>query len=656
MATIVRTACNRDCPDACGIVATLEDGRVVSMRGDPEHPITRGYLCERTSRYLKRQYDPARLTAPRVRHNGSFRESSWDAALDLVAERLAAIRDESGPEAILHYRSGGSLGALKIVNDWFFECLGGARIKKGDICSGAGEAAQEADMGVADAHDPEDLLNSRCVVLWGKNVTTSFIHMLPTLKEVRRRGASVVLVDPAPGKTERFADFVVRPRPGCDRFLALAVARWMLDHDAVDPTLPEWSVGHDAFLDVVRSRTLEAWAREADVSAADATELARLYSTQRPANIQVGWGLQRRRYGALTVRLLDALGAVSGNLGVPGGGVTFYYWRRRAFDTTTYSPPEERAGIPEPLLGPGILEAKDPSVRAVVVDNGNPVAMLPESRTVERALRTRDLVVVLEQFMTDTAECADVVLPVTTMLEEHDVLGAFGHHYLIGVQPAVAPPPGVKSDLEIYQALAERLGFGDRLAGSAQEWLDRLLAPVGDQVRVDALRGRAVRNPLAPRVLFEGKRFATTDGRFHFVESPALAPPERDADYPLFLGSFSTPQAQSSQWARPIAGRALEARVHPDAVPWARDGAAARLRSRQGSLRVRVRHDPRLQRDLVVVPKGGWLRDGQAANSLIRAEATDMGLGAAFYDEPVRLEPENGRSGATGVSDALRSS
>jgi anaerobic selenocysteine-containing dehydrogenase len=637
--TTIRTACTRDCPDACGILASVEDGRVVALRGDPDHPVTRGFLCERTSRYLQRQYDPTRLTQPLVRRNGGFEAATWDEALDFVAEGLARIRDESGPEAVLHYRSGGSLGAMKIVNDWFFECFGGARVKKGDICSGAGEAAQEADMGVSDAHDLDDLLNSRCVLLWGKNITTSFVHMLPTLKELRRRGARLVLIDPVAGKTARFVDRVVQPRPGCDRFLALGMARWLLDHEAVDPTLADWSVGHTAFLDVVRSRSVDEWAQGAALPPDDVRELARLYSTNRPANIQVGWGLQRRRFGATTVRLLDALGALSGNLGVAGGGVTFYYRRRRAFASKTYGPPESRRGIPEPLLGPGIFEASEPPVRAVVVDNGNPVAMLPESRTVARALRSRALVVVLEQFMTDTADCAHVVLPVTTMLEEHDVLGAFGHHHLIATQPAAQPPANVKTDLEIYQALANRLGFGDRLAGSAQEWLERLLAPVRGTIRVEELRGRAVRNPLAPRLLFEGHRFATADGRFHFVTDPSLEAPPRDEAFPLLLGSFSTPRAQSSQWSRPIAGRALEARVHPEAAPWARDGVGARLRSRYGAMQVVVRLDATLQRDLVVVPKGGWLRHGQAANSLIRAEATDLGLGAAFYDEPVRLEP-----------------
>jgi len=639
--TLLHTACNRDCPDACGIVATVEDGRVLALAGDPEHPVTRGFLCERTSRFLRRQYDPARLTQPLVRGETGFVEASWDEALERVASGLERIRRESGAEAVLHYRSGGSLGALKILNDWFFECFGGARVKKGDICSGAGEAAQVADMGVSDSSDLDDLLHSRSILLWGKGVTTSFVHMLPVLKQARKRGAAIVLIDPAPGKTARFADLVVSPRPGTDRFLALGIAHWIAAHGGVDPTLDEWSVGSAAFVELARSRSLNQWAGACELEPGALESVAQLYA-RSPANIQVGWGLQRRLHGGATVRVLDALAAMSGNLGVSGGGVTFYYKRRRAFDTERWAAPDSRRGIPEPLLGEGILAATDPPVRAVVIDNGNPVAMLPDSHTVARALETRELVVVLDQFMTDTAARAHVVLPVTTMLEEEDLIGAYGHHYLRAAQPVARRPQGVRTDLEIYQALATRLGFGDKLAGSARDWCEKLLAPVQGRVTVDMLQNGPVRNPLAAQVLFADRKFFTADGMFHFVERVALETEKPNAEFPLTLGSFSTSEAQSSQWSRPVAGQPFTVRCHPSAAPWATEGVPARLCSRSGSMAVRVHLDAAVHPSLVCIPKGGWLVHGQAANVLVRASATDIGLGACYYDEPVRLEPGNG--------------
>jgi anaerobic selenocysteine-containing dehydrogenase len=635
----LHTACTRDCPDACGIVATVRDGRVVAIAGDKHHPVTRGFLCERTSRYLTRQYSPERLTHPLLRRDGVFVRTSWDEALDQVAGTLARIRAESGPEAVLHYRSGGSLAILKNLNDYFFECFGGARVKLGDVCAGAGEAAQVLDLGASESHAHDDLLNSRCILLWGKNVLTSFLHMLPEIKAARRRGAVVVLIDPVPQRTRQHVDLWVQPRPGADRFLALGMARVLYERGWVDGTLADWSVGAADFERLALARPVVEWARAADVPAAQLAELAELYGTRKPGNIQVGWGLQRRLHGGQTVRVLDALAALAGNFGVPGGGVTFYYRRRDAFHLAPYVAPKERRGIPEPLLGEGILAAQDPPVRAVVVDNGNPVAMLPDSQRVAAALRSRELVVVLEQFMTDTAACADVVLPVTTMLEEADLLGAFGHHHLIATQPVAARPPEAKTDLEIYQALAERLGFGDKLRGTPEEWSERLLARLRGQVDLDMLRRGAVRNPLAPPVLYAGRRFPTADGRFHFVTEVDLQEPADDTEFPLQLASFSTPLAQSSQWSVPVDGEPLEARCHPHSAAGLADGARARLRSRVGALEVVLRHDPEMRRDLLLVPKGGWLRHGRAANALVSARATDFGLGAAYYDERVRLEP-----------------
>lgn len=639
MKHVLRTACTRDCPDACGIRATVEDGRVVALAGDKEHPVTRGFLCERTSRYLRRQYSPERLLHPLVKRDGRFVETGWDEALDLVASRLAAIRAESGPEAVLHYRSGGSLAILKTLNDWFFECFGGARVKKGDICSGAGEAAQEEDLGVSESHSLDDLLHSRVIFLWGKNVLTSFLHLLPVLKEARARGARIVLVDPVPSKTVRFADEWVQPRPGADRFLALGMARVLFERGLLDPTVSEWSTGLAGFRALAFARSAREFARAADVAPATVEHLAEMYGTLRPGNIQVGWGLTRRLHGGSTVRVLDALAAIAGNLGVPGGGVTFYYRRRGAFDVARWRPPAERAGLPEASLGEAILAAEDPPVRAVVVDCGNPVAMLPDSRTVARALETREFVVVLEQFLTDTAQRAHVVLPTTTMLEEEDLLGAYGHHYLTATRAVAARPSGVKTDLEIYQALADRLGFGGRLRGTAAAWAERMLAPVGEHVALEELQARAVQNPLAATVLFADRRFATPDGRFHFVSGVDLDPEPGDPAYPLQLGCFSTPEAQSSQWSVPVEGRLLEARVHPRAAGGIADGVRAWIASRIGHLQVVVRHDPELRADMIVVPKGGWLAHGHAANALVRARPTDLGGGAAYYDERVRLEP-----------------
>ncbi len=639
MAHEVRTACTRDCPDACQIIATVEDGKVTRLRGDPEHPVTRGFLCYRTDHYLERQYSAERLTQPLVRRGGALSPATWDEALDLVAGKLAEARDRHGPASILHYQSGGSLGLLKLLNRRFFELLGPVTHKRGDICSGAGEAAQVADMGVSDAHDLDDLENSRAIVLWGKNVAETGVHLAPHLKRARARGATVVQIDPVHNaRTLQVCDRHYPVRPGGDGFLALGVARVLLDEGWTDPDAPSYTDGFAAFASLARRHTVEGWAALADLPPSAPREIAELLGRRRPATIFVGWGLGRRLHGSATVRLIDALGALTGNLGVPGGGVSFYFQRRGGFDTSFVKRPENGGArtLLEPLLGEEILRA-DPPIRVAVVDNANPVSQLPDSATVARALASVDFLVVLDAFLTDTAELAHVVLPTTTMLEEHDVVGAFGHAWVQLSQPVVPPPSGVLSDLAIYQALARRLGFGDALAPPPEAWIDRLLAPMAPAgVTREALQRRALRKPAAPRVLFEGRRFPTATGRFQLIDAFPESPPSLDEGYPLCLMSNASYRSQASQMPRSAQQEPPVVTLHPDAAPGHADGDLATLASPLASVTVRLRFDPEQRRDVAVYAKGRWGTLG-GPNALVRARATDAGGGAAYYDQGVRV-------------------
>ena len=641
MRHVVRTACTRDCPDACQILATVEDGRVVALRGDPTHPITKGFLCYRTDHFLERQYSPERLTTPLVRRDGVLVPATWDEALDLVASELRAAIADHGAESIFHYQSGGSLGVLKLLNRKFFEALGPVTHKRGDICSGAGDAAQLADMGREDAHDATDLANSRAIVLWGKNVAETGVHLIPFLKAARARGVPIVQIDPiANRKTLALSDRHYAVRPGGDGYLALGIARALFDRGAIDPRARERSDGYAAFEALAHRHDVAGWAARADLAPKDVDDLATLYGETKPAALFVGWGLGRRLHGSATIRLLDALGLLTGNLGVPGGGVSYYFQRRGGFDTS-FVKRRENAGARtflEPLLGQELLAA-DPKVRVAIVDNGNPVSQLPDSAAVARGLGAVGFLVVLDAFLTDTAELAHVVLPTTTMLEEDDVVGAYGHAWVQLAQPVVDPPEGARSDLTIYQALAARLGIGDALAGAATEWIDRFLAPMAaGGVTRERLKAGALRKPDAPRVLYEDGRFDTANHRFQLITEFPAEPPALEEGYPLHLMSISTYKSQSSQLtreeqegARPIVI------VHPDAAPGKQSGDVAEVSSPLGSVHVTLSFDPSQRRDVVIFHKGRWAKYG-GPNTLIRARETDAGGGAAYYDQGVRLD------------------
>lgn len=636
----IKTSCNRDCPDACGIVATVEDGRVTRLQGDPEHPVTRGFLCYRTNRFLERQYDPGRLTTPLILRSSGLEPASWDEALDLVAAKMVRVREESGGAAILNYRSGGSLGLMKHIIDYFFERFGPVTIKSGDICSGAGDAAQLADFGEEDSHDLFDLLNSRTIVLWGKNPYVSSVHLLPVLREARSRGARLVQIDPVRHRGADLAQIFLQPRPGGDMAVALGILRLLFEWGKTDPDAASYCDNLDELRAAALSRPLGGWADLAGVSAEEIERVSRAYA-DGPSAILVGWGLQRRARGSATVRLLDALCAVSGNLGVAGGGVSFYFKRRGAFDLSfTRGLAIAPRSIPEPLLGPGILAAVDPPIRMVWVSNANPVAMLPDSHTVARALHTRELTVVVDAFLTDTARTAHVVLPTTTMLEDDDLVGAYGHHYLGNVRPVVPPPDGVKSDYRILQELAPRVGLDAELARSVCDWKRRLLGPVSGQgASLEALEHGPVRNPLVPEVLFAGRRVPTATGRVNLIRELDPEPPRATAERPLLLMALASEKSQASQWPSHQQEGPATVTVHPDAANGFRHGDLVRLESGLGSIEVVVKLDPRQRRDVALMDKGGWLHRGRCANVLVLAQATDAGGGAAYYDTPVRLLP-----------------
>ena len=340
-----KTTCNRDCPDACSIVATVKEGRITHLGGDPDHPITQGFLCYRTSHFLNQQYAPDRVTQPLLRspQTGKLEPVSWDRALTFAAEALLRIRAESGPAAIFHYRSGGTLGMVPKIVDLFFEHFGPVTVKRGDICSGAGDYAQEADFGVEDSSDVFDLYNAKSILLWGKNVWASSPHLIPILREAKRRGARLTLIDPVWHRTATLCERTIAVRPGGDFALAMAVAQRLHQQGKWTPQAAQFCDHLPEFTALCQQKSVAAWAHDADVTLAEVDHLAQALSDAAPATILVGWGMGRRGNGVAIVRALDALGAVSGNLGVPGGGVSFYFKRRGSFDLSMLKGPKARA-------------------------------------------------------------------------------------------------------------------------------------------------------------------------------------------------------------------------------------------------------------------------------------------------------------------------
>ncbi|HEY3316605.1 MAG TPA: molybdopterin-dependent oxidoreductase [Bacillota bacterium] len=665
----IRTACPLDCWDACALLVDVEDGRAVAVRGDPDHPITAGFACPKAQRQLERLYSPSRLLYPLVRPapGAAFQRASWDSALDLVAERLTEVKRRYGPLGILLNYDAGAGGLLKSLERRFWNLFGGVTLPVGSLCWGGGIAAQKYDFGDVLGHDPADTPNSRLLILWGRNPVFTSPHFVPLIKKARTAGARVVLIDPVRTASASLADQHIAPRPGSDGALALGMASAIIEEGLLHREfIAARTKGFEEFAALAAEYPPERAADLCDVPAEVIRDLARLYAETKPAAIHLGYGLQRYANGGAAIRAIDALGALTGNIGRAGGGVNY---ANRASDGAfpdlgAGDRATARRGLVRARLGAEILAAKDPPIKALFVTRSNPVAQSPNTNRLLDALGTVDFKVVVDLTLTDTAAQADVVLPCTTPFEEEDVCFCSWHNHITYGVSVVAPVGEARSDLTIYSALAGRLGFGDELSRSAGEWIEAYFARLAEAgVRAAEVRGTSFRNPFAADVPWADGQFKTPSGRFEFASSraaadghdplPGFAEPvewvgrdragrgraDREssggAEFPLQLITPRHRETLNSQfYMRVSRGRGLEVEVSPGFAEGRRlaDGEPVRVVSPRGEVRARVRVNGGLRNDVALIYAGGSLAAGEAVNLLTADRETDLGHGAAYYD------------------------
>lgn len=648
------TTCTRDCPNTCGLIATVEDGRLVRLRGDPDHPLTAGAACHKCFRYIERVYSPERVTHPLRRVDGRWRRATWDEALDLVADKLRDVAAESGPEAILHYQGYGERTALKLLNRYFFNLLGGVTTLRGSLCGGAGQGAQDLDFGTRVSHDPLDHYNSASMILWARNPVSTNISLVRIARDIRNRGGTVVVIDPARTRSVSIADHHIRPRPGRDGCLAMAASKLILRDGAEDRAFLEARcdgfAGYEAILDRF---SVEELCSLAGVSVDDARLVADVMARQRPASILLGWGLHRHEQAHLSIRPIDALAAISGNLGVPGGGVSQGFEEYGPYDQRWWGDslnPERRTFFAG-RVGEAMLSADDPPVRAVFVTAANPVCSAPNTDRVAEAFRRAEMVVYSGHFLDDTAELADIFLPATTFLEETDVVAAYGHNYVGPVNRVIEPVGEARSEFRMFHDLAARFPFADAFRRSEEEWLVALCAPLWAQGADPAALRRGAFRQDKPMVPYADGVFPTGTGRFRFMDrfDPALLDGEgRGYPYTLLTiaphGFICSERTLAEHDPLPTVRLNTAEAIRCDA----RDGQAVWVRSERGRIMARLRVGENMRNDVAVAERGGWNRAGHGLNRLTRDMESAVGGGTPFYSTRVAVEPcaENGVVGS----------
>ncbi len=674
----MHSVCALDCPDCCSILVTVEDGRATRLRGNPDHPVTRGFLCAKVAQYLEREYHPDRLLYPLRRTGakgeGRFDRISWDEALNTIASRLKAITAEFGSEAVLPYSYAGTMGLLNGsgMDRRFFHRLGASRLDR-TICSSAGGAGLTATLGLRYATEPEQFRHSKLILAWAANILGTNVHLWPFIVEARRQGAKFYVIDPVRTRTAALADKHFAINPGTDLALALGLMNVIISERLYDAGYVErYTDGFDSLRNHVKNYPPQRAAEVTGIEPEEIVMLAREYATTRPAAIRLNYGIQRSERGGTAVRAVTMLPALIGSWKEAGGGLQLstsqaFHFNRKGLERADLQ--KRSLGRPARLvnmaeLGKALTQLDNPPVKALVVYNSNPACIAPNQNLVRRGLARDDLfTVVLEQFQTDTADHADIVLPVTTFLENTDLYLAYGHHYLQMARPAVPPPGEAKPNVEIFRLLAERMGFDDPcFRESADDMIRTLLAsghPFLEGITIEELdREHSVRLRVSPDgepfLPFAEGGFGTPSGKCNLsADGLEYEPPAESRfgledlrrRYPIELVSPKNDDSMNSTFGhRPAVDRqtATVALNPADAATRGiEDGDRVRLFNDRGSVTLVAEVSDVVRAGVARASSVRWNKkamDRRNVNVLTSDRLTDIGGGPTFYSCLVQVE------------------
>ena len=685
--------CSHDCPDSCAILVTInESGVATRVQGDPDHSVTRGFLCGKVAKYLDRVYSPSRLLypmrrraaapkgrTPNARDAEAFERISWDEALDIIAERLRLIAQEHGPESILPYSYAGNMGVLGYgsMDRRFFHRLGASQLDR-TICATTGADAIMSVYGSRLGTDPEHFRHARYIIAWAANIHGNNVHLWPFVEEARRQGARLVVIDPFLTRTARVADWHIPIQPGTDAALALGLMHVIIKEGLYDRDyVAKHTHGFEPLREHVAPYTPEHVSCLTGIAAADITRLAREYATTAPAVIRLNYGVQRSQNGGAAARAVCMLPALIGAWKQLGGGLQLSTGGAFKFNAEALERPDLMLASPlhRPAriinmsrLGHALTELDAPAVKALFVYNSNPAAIAPNQNAVVRGLMRSDLfTVVHEQFFTDTTDYADLVLPATTFLEHKDFQGAYGHYFLQLSEQSIAPLGEARSNVWLFSQLGQRMGFSEPcFHDSVDDLIEQALnAPAMEGITRQQLEAKKEHPPAVPRqrgtaavcqgrlchaqrqgrVLFEhsgcpGTRTAAgisssrriAPGRRCVYLSPRVFAPQGRQLYELHLRQPSQPPEDGI--------------ARPDIHARGRRRRAPDRRSRIGGDLQRARQNPatspyRWQR---AGRRGSGqpqleqaVRRGNNVNALTSERLTDLGRGATFYSTLVEV-------------------
>ncbi|WP_336782219.1 molybdopterin oxidoreductase family protein [Paenibacillus illinoisensis] len=673
--------CPLDCPDTCGLLLHKENGKIVKVAGNPDHPITKGAICNKVRNMAERVYHPERLQYPMRRvgakGEGKFERISWDEAIHEITGKFKSISEKYGSESILPYSFYGNMGILGVdgMDRRFFNALGASMLEQ-TICNAAGNTGWKYTMGSNRGTLPEDTEHSDLILVWGGNIVSTNMHQVVLAEKARKKGAQIVVIDVHRNRTAQWGDWFIPLYPGTDSALALGLMNVLFDRGLTDEAFMEkYTVGHEALRDHVRDYTPERVARITGVPEADIVKLAELYGNAQAAHIHIGNGLQHHDNGGMNVRSIACLPAITGQWLNRGGGAV----RTNSYASTNSDAlerPELRSNSEARVvnmnrIGEALLEAQQP-IRALMVYCSNPLVVAPDTERVERGFAREDLfTVVHDLFMTDTAKYADIVLPAKSSFEATDLYTSYWHQYVHLQEPVIAPIGESKSNVELFSLLGQAMGYDPEIFGETPEqMIADALADTGNPymngVTLEALQEhRFVKLDMSSHDSFL-EQLPTPSGKIELYSEtmaerglPPLPtyralvegydgehPAGPDDVHPLMFLSPPNHNFLNSTFANTEKHQRMEKmpmlQIHPEDAAHRNieDGDAVVVWNDRGRIELTAKVSESMLPGTVISQGLWWDGSGrkQRVNSLTSNRLSDMGNGATFFSATVEVK------------------
>ncbi|PRS61285.1 oxidoreductase [Bacillus sp. GBSW19] len=667
---IFKSVCSLDCPDQCGLLIHKENGKIVKVQGDPDHPVTQGNICNKVRNVTARLYDEKRLTTPLKRvgrkGDGQFAPITWEEAIETIRQKWTKLIEEKGPESILPYSFYGNMGNLNAegMDRRFFYRLGSSQLDR-TICQSAGTTGYKYTMGASIGTDPEDTIHTKLFIFWGINAVSTNMHQITLAQKARKQGAKIVVIDVHKNQTGRMADWFIPLRPGTDSALALGIMHVLFKEGLTDEAfLEEYTTGHKELREHVKQYDPDTVEGITGVSKEDILTLARMYAETSPSLIRIGNGLQHHDNGGMSIRTISCLPALTGQWLYKGGGAmksnsSFLSYNETALQRPDLLKDRTPRSFNMNQLG-SVLTNAAPSIDSLFVYSCNPAVVTPEANKVREGLLREDLfTVVHDLFLTETAAYADIVLPATSAFENEDFYTSYWHHYIQIQEPVIERYGESKSNTEVFRLLAHAMGFeNEAFRETDAELMEQALHhpenPHYEDISYEALKEKkwikAKRGP------FQDLKLSTPSGKIELYSEqmkkdgypalPTYVPLYQESDYPLtfipgpnhnFLNStFSLHEKHQKLEKFPK----LHMNEEDAKAREIEDGDMVRVLNDRGECELVVSVGQNVLSG-VVVSQGLWAdQKGKKhlVNGLTPDRLADMGGGATFFSGRVEVE------------------